>query len=81
MKKVLQGQDLLATPALPEGSLAFWRELFERPSPGENRSPEPIQGVSPQVMGPTSEKELESVLTATPKSTAPGPDGRRYSDL
>ena len=32
-------------------------------------------------MGPTSKEELESVLHATPKSMAPGPDGRRFSDL
>jgi len=81
VKKVLSGEDLITTPALPEGSTAFWRELFSRPSPEEHRVPTPIQHVGPEVRGPVSEEEMVVMLKATPKGTAPGPDRRCYRDI
>jgi len=81
LKKVLSGEDLIGTPALPEGSQAFWRGLFSRPSPEDHRSPSPIRRVGSAVMGPATEEELKAVLAATPKGTAPGLDGRCYRDI
>ncbi|KAK8372178.1 hypothetical protein O3P69_012076, partial [Scylla paramamosain] len=81
VKKVLSGEDLISAPGLPEGTHAFWRDLFHRPSPEESRDPAPLRNISPSVMGPVEEGELVEVLKATRVGTAPGPDGRRLGDL
>ncbi|KAK8374050.1 hypothetical protein O3P69_011306 [Scylla paramamosain] len=81
VKKVLSGEDLIAAHGLPEGTHAFWRGLFQRPSPEESRDPAPLRNISPSVMGPVEEGELVEVLKATRVGTAPGPDGRKLGDL
>lgn len=81
MKKVLSGEDLLATPVRPEGTHAFWRELFSRPSHEDVRSPSPVGHVDLAVMAPVTPAEVSAALAATQASTAPGVDGRRCGDL
>ena len=81
VKRVLSGEDLLATPVQPEGTLAFWKGLFSRPSIADNRQPAPIQEIEPLVMGPISEAEVVAALKSTKEHTAPGRDGRSLADL
>ena len=81
VKKVLNGEDLLARPTSPEGTYAFWKELFSRPSPVDGRKPTPIQRVDAAVVAPVSEGEIAKAIADTSTSTAPGCDGRRLADL
>lgn len=67
VEKVFSGEDLIASPALPEGPLTFWSELFSRPSQEEHCMPAPVQHVDSAVMGPVTEEELQAVLKAIPK--------------
>lgn len=81
LKKVLSGDDIRVTPARPEGTHAFWRELFSRSSPEDARSPSPLGQVDYAVMAPVTPTEVSAPLAATQASAAPGVDGRRCGDL
>lgn len=78
--RVLSGDDL-STPVPPKGSFDFWKGLFSRLSPEDHRTPFQLIRDDPSVIGAVSGEEVEATLAATPKTTAPGPDGRLVNDL
>lgn len=67
----------------PEGTLAFWKALFQRRSPqGPSPSTSVVHpGLSHKLLAPITEVEIEAALKATKTGTAPGPDGRRTADV
>lgn len=67
---------------LPPGTVQFWREVFERPSPGSTGQLTPVNpGVGHLMMAPVKPEEVMAAFAATKADTAAGPDGRTLSDL
>lgn len=81
VKKILEGEDLLAAPVRPEGTHAFWHGLFTRPSPEDRRNPAPMREVVEEAFAAITVEKLKIALESTRRTTAPGHDGRTLSDL
>ncbi len=60
----------------PDGTQEFWRGQAERPSPVEDRRPDPVRGQLWSAISPITVEEVASTLTSTRARTTPGPDGR-----
>lgn len=65
---------------VPRGTKEFWTQLFDRPSLPEVRNPDPFRGTLP-VPYSIKEQELLEALKHMKKGSAPGPDGRKLSDI
>ncbi len=80
MKRVAAGLGpLQAREERPEGTLAYWRSLFQRRSlEGPSPSSSVVHpGLSPKLLAPITEEDIEVALKSTKAGAAPGQEGGR----
>ena len=79
---VLSGTWSADTPDIPmRDQETFWREIFEKPSNADARTPVPVRQEQLEVIRPISCNDVKLACAAISADTAPGPDGRRKSDV
>ena len=78
VRDILDGKDLLAVTAPPEGTRDFWLNLFGCPSPP---IPEEIPCGEINIMGPVTSAEVEWLKKTLDRNSAPGPDGLKATDF
>ena len=79
---VLSGTWSADTPEIPmRDQETFWRGIFEKPSNADARTPVPVRREQMDVIRPISCNDVKLASAAISADTAPGPDGRRRSDI
>ena len=64
---------------LPDGTAAFWREMFNTPSQPDSRKPVRLKPLD-SLLRPIGVEEVQMVLRSKQKSS-PGPDGYTWNEL
>ena len=79
--EVLTGQWKEESSFLPPADMfSFWGDMFSKPSEIDRRSPTPVSDPIWQLMSPVTDEELANTISKS-KSSAPGPDGIKLSDV
>ncbi len=82
MKRVAAGLGpLQAREERPEGTLAYWRSLFQRRSPEWPSLSSSVVHLGLKLLASITEEDIEAALRSTKAGTAPGPDRQKKADV